>query len=284
MTAHKASVPDLPQRVLLIGIDGVRTDIVNRVELPHLDRLRSQGGFREMTIDTEDISISGPMWSTILTGHTRSTHGVDNNETLPATRLPDIFSQLLDQGALAMPVALASWPPLTSRAGCGPIINPQKVRCYAEPAVREDIAEYQVGDENVMHAAVRYLGFPEVDGAFVYFGLVDEVGHAYGLGDEYEKALQQVDSQIGEVIRALDKRADRDQWLVMVTTDHGQTESGSHGGSSSAECSVWVICNDTNALSWIHKPSDIAPAISWAYKTQSHEKAAPKMMHEIGQT
>ena len=167
-----------------------------------------------------------------------------------------------------MPVALASWPPLTSRAGCGPIINPQNVRCYTEPTVREDIAEYQIGDENVMRAAIRYLGVPEVDGAFVYFGLVDEVGHAHGVGDEYEKALQQVDRQFGEVLRALDQRADRDQWMVMVTTDHGQTESGSHGGDSSAECSVWVICSDDSALTRIHKPSDIARTIAWVYTTQ----------------
>ena len=268
MTAHKARVLDLPQRVLVIGIDGVRTDIVNRLELPHLDGLRVQGGFREMTIEEDDISISGPMWSTILTGYSRSAHGVDNNQDAPVTRAPDVFSQLLDQGALAMPVALASWPPLTSRAGCGPIIDPQMVRCYTEPVVREDIAEYQVGDANVMHAAVRYLGVPEVDGAFVYFGLVDEVGHACGVGEEYQKALQQVDRQIGEVLRALDQRADRDQWIVMVTTDHGQTESGTHGGNSPAECSVWVICNDQSILSHIHKPSDIAPTIARAYTTQ----------------
>lgn len=276
MTAQQARVPDLAQRVLLIGIDGVRTDIVNRLELPHLDRVRAQGGLREMTIEEEDVSISGPMWSTILTGHNRSTHGVDNNEDLPAIRMPDIFSQLLGQGALTMPVALASWPPLTSRAGCGPIINPQNVRCYTEPAVREDITAYQIGDENVMHAAIRYLGVPEVDAAFVYFGLVDEVGHAYGVGEEYEKAMQQVDRQVGEVLAALDKRADRDQWIVMITTDHGQTESGHHGGDSSAECSVWVISNDKSALSRMHKPSDIAPTISWAYATQADQQVAQR--------
>lgn len=268
MTAHEADMSELSQRVLLIGIDGVRTDILKRLELPHLDELRTQGGFREMTIEEEDISISGPMWSTILTGQSRRAHGVENNHDVPVTRVPDIFSQLLDQGALAMPVALASWPPLTSRAGCGPIINPQKVRCHTEPVVSEDLSEYRAGDENVMHAAVRYLGVPEVDGAFVYFGLVDEVGHAYGVGHEYETALQQVDQQIGEVLRALEQRGDRDQWLVLVTTDHGQTESGSHGGDSSAECSVWVISDDEGALSRIEKPSDIAATIAWAYTTQ----------------
>lgn len=273
MTTHNASMSAPPPRVLLIGIDGVRTDILNRLDLPHLDRLRVEGGLREMTIDEDDVSISGPMWSTILTGKSRSAHGVENNADVPATRVPDVFTQLVDQEALAMPVALASWPPLTSRAGCGPIINPQKVRCYTEPLVREDITEYQVGDEKVMHAAVRYLGVPQVDGAFVYFGLVDEVGHAYGVGDEYEQALQQVDRQIGEVLRALERRADRERWLVLVTTDHGQTESGTHGGTSPAESSVWVISNDESALSQIQTPSDIAPTIALAY-TARRELAA----------
>lgn len=254
-----------PSRVLLIGIDGVRPDMLVRAETPNLDALAALGGFKEMQIDDRGISISGPMWSTILTGTWPSEHGVMDNHDEPAQRVPDVFTRLRRAGASHMPVAVASWPPLTSRTGCGPVIDPSEVRTYTAPLVSEHAEDYIEADRAVRDTAVAWLGLAEVDAAFVYFGIVDEIGHSHGVGRPYTEAIQLVDSQVGDVLRVLGGRADRAAWAVLVTTDHGHLDAGGHGGRTLEECAVWALSDRAELLAQIHAPNDLSPAIERLY-------------------
>lgn len=252
-------------RVLLLAIDGVRPDVLEQAITPNLDALAARGGFKPMRIGDEGITISGPMWSTILTGAWPAEHGVTENTLEPVQRVPDVFTRLRRAGASRMPVALASWPPLTSRTGCGPVIDPNEVRAYAAPLVTEHADDYFDADQQVLGAAIEWLGVPEVDAAFVYFGIVDEIGHSLGIGSSYREAIELVDSQIGELLSALDERKDRADWCVLVTTDHGHVKAGGHGGRSPEECAIWAISDNAEVLAQIDAPNEIAAAIERVY-------------------
>ena len=74
-----------PQRVLMIGIDGVRPDALAAARTPNLDRLIRTGAFTDTTqiLGTrysKNDTISGPGWSSILTGVWADKHGVHDNE------------------------------------------------------------------------------------------------------------------------------------------------------------------------------------------------------------
>ncbi|WP_411721641.1 alkaline phosphatase family protein [Mycetocola sp.] len=252
-------------KVLLVGIDGVRRDVLERIATPHIDAIAKRGGRKAIDIDERCRTISGPMWTTILTGAFPERHGVEDNRHPPESRVPDVFSRLAMAGKIHMPIAATSWPPLTSRAGCGPIIDPSLVRVYTAPLVKEDFEAYFEGDIKVRDAAVEFLSIAEVDAAFVYFGLVDEVGHSEGVGHSYAKALQRCDEHVGIVMEALSARADRDDWSVVVTTDHGHVDAGGHGGSSAGECEIWALSDSEPLLSLITGPQDIAAAIESVY-------------------
>lgn len=251
-------------KVLLIGIDGVRRDVLQRIAPPHLTALAARGGFRALHIDARGHTVSGPMWSTLFTGTYPAVHGVHNNATPPATRVPDVWSTLVAAGHLVAPFAATSWPPLSSRVGCGPLIDPAQVRAFTAPLVREDHEAYAVGDAQVCDAAIALLGLPETDAAFVYFGQVDEVGHHLGVGEAYETAIRTCDALVGEVLAALDARPDRAQWIVAVTTDHGHTDAGGHGGRSPAECETWVLSDSAAFVAQVTAPHELAPAIARA--------------------
>jgi predicted AlkP superfamily pyrophosphatase or phosphodiesterase len=70
------------RKVLIIGIDGCRADAL-KLEMdsghaPHLDSL-AKNGFYTMDSWHEDITWSGPSWSSIMTGVYHLKHGVTNN-------------------------------------------------------------------------------------------------------------------------------------------------------------------------------------------------------------
>src|SRR5262249_2131553 len=73
------------KKVLFIGIDGCRFDAVKAVDAPNLDRLMAEGCYDadcQILGDryTGNDTVSGPGWSSILTGVWADKHGVDNND------------------------------------------------------------------------------------------------------------------------------------------------------------------------------------------------------------
>ena len=73
----RAKIPlnERTPKILLIGIDGVRVDVLADVSTPNLDALSAVGLFTAETRTTTP-SISGPAWSSMLTGVWPEKHGV----------------------------------------------------------------------------------------------------------------------------------------------------------------------------------------------------------------
>jgi len=66
------------QKVLVIGIDGCRSDALLMASTPAIDGLISNGIFSPDGLNT-DVTYSGPGWSAILTGVWSDKHLVTNN-------------------------------------------------------------------------------------------------------------------------------------------------------------------------------------------------------------
>lgn len=82
-------------KVMMIGIDGVRPDILSSAHTPNLDRL-AQGGVYTPSARTGSPSVSGPGWSSFLTGVWPDKHGVTDNEFQGKAydRFPDVLTRL----------------------------------------------------------------------------------------------------------------------------------------------------------------------------------------------
>ena len=81
----RGSEPTIPKgRVLVIGIDGVRPDALQIADTPAIDELITAGAFTKNTKILGDRyrdneTISGPGWSSFLTGVWADKHGVNDN-------------------------------------------------------------------------------------------------------------------------------------------------------------------------------------------------------------
>ncbi len=233
--AEEARTP----KVLILGIDGCRTDALRAAEAPNLHRLMAEGAVSENNDvlgerSTGADTVSGPGWSSILTGVWADKHGVLDNQfrTPKFEAYPDMLRRIKQVRPEAHTAALVTWKPLadyvmTEAAGCRLVLN-------------GDQEGYVPGDRLVTAAAVELLSNQNPDLLFAYLGQVDMAGHGHGFHPDvpqYRDALAQVDRHVGEILEAIKKRpnAAKEDWLVIVCTDHGGRGKGHGGGHTQPE-------------------------------------------------
>jgi predicted AlkP superfamily pyrophosphatase or phosphodiesterase len=224
-------------KLLLVGIDGLRVDDALRPgAAPHLAELVAGGAIASVRMPVP--TISGPGWSTLLTGARPEAHLVVDN-TFHGHRLfekPDLLSQASFDDPTCTTFAAAGWPPLVDPAGPGPVLRSrpdQQATGQHRVVVRDgEVYGYRYADgEIAAWARLALGGGPDV--SFVYLGEVDEAAHLHGaLSAECAAAVTRVDAHLGSVVARVRQRADLtgESWLVAVTTDHGHLDEGGHGG------------------------------------------------------
>lgn len=103
------------------------------------------------------------------------------------------------------------------------------------------------------------------DDVFVHLDEVDGAGHSTGTnGAAYGAALAKADGELGQILAAVEARPSDEEWLIVVTADHGHTPTGGHGGSTPAEREVFVIAAGPGIEPGVRddvKLTDIAPTM-----------------------
>ena len=230
-------------KILLVGIDGLNLNTALESGLaPNLKSLHKKGFFT--WLETAVPTLSGPSWSTLLTGATYSEHQVSDNLFLnhELNSFPDFLSLAANQNSEFKTFAAAGWPPLIDPAGIGPVIR-QRVedqrRGHHRLVVRDgETYGYIKIDAEIANFSNYYINRHGPHASFVYFCDVDDAGHIYGSEhEEYLSAIGRVDSYLGRLLMSVKERVEQhnEEWIVAVVTDHGHKPEGGHGGDSPAE-------------------------------------------------
>jgi len=236
-------------KILLIGIDGLILDrAIDSGSAPTLASLKTEGFYAPLLVDPP--TWSGPIWSTILTGTVNNQHGVKDNRFHGHNLLffPDLLSQAYYQDQTTTTFAAAGWPPLVDPRGLGPIIHErseQQLTYMHRVIVRDgETYGYKAIDAEINTAAVFAVEKFGHDVNFVYFCGADEAGHLHGVLEEpYFTAIARIDGYLARLEAAVTRRAEQrdEQWLIVVTTDHGHVDEGGHGGDSDQERASFLI-------------------------------------------
>ena len=219
-----ASGAEQQKKVLYLGIDGCRFDALRVANTPHLDRLIDQGCYDDQTqilgkrYQGND-TISGPGWSSILTGVWADKHGVNDNQFRGKNyeRFPHFFSRLKEVQPEARTVSVVTWGPIHEH-----IVSAADV----DISVSTDDADYERADAEGADHVVQALAESDSTVVFYYIGQVDETGHKYGFHPSvppYIEAIERADALVGRVLKALEARESyaNEAWLILVTSDHG---------------------------------------------------------------
>ena len=230
------------RHVLVIGVDGVRFDLLGPEATPVIWGFGSLGFLGPVPIDETTPTWSGPCWATIATGCGVDGHGITGND-LTGHRLaehPD-FVSLATRAGLPTLLAVSGWPPLALAEDGGPL--------FAEASRREFVAVAEVSLEawDAADEAVTRLAASIVTGegprvSFVYLGAVDFAGHALGAGAAYREAARAADRRVGRLAAAVRSRPgyEEEGWTTVVVTDHGHLDLGGHGGREPEVATAWA--------------------------------------------
>lgn len=235
-------------KVLLIGIDGVRPDVLAEVATPNMDALAASGWYTAEARTTTP-SVSGPSWSSMLTGVWPEKHGVTDNTFAGRdyATWPGFLTRVERERPELSTFAALDWLPLAELPEGGPVV----------PATVDERAIFDGYDHGwaeadgmVTASAVRHLGEADPDAMFVYLGNPDETSHRHGsIGVEYRDAIALSDEHVGMLIDAVRARPGfaGEDWLVLISTDHGRREDGGHGGDSPEEMTIFILASGLGA-------------------------------------
>ena len=248
-SANASQIGDpLPTHVLLIGVDGA-----NMSEILEYAYDEPTSGFRILmdqgvtgtTSFVGHTTLSGPSWSTILTGAWDDKTGVFNNIFSPAPydSWPTAINLIEYNEPDVDTAVIANWQYINDIADAG-----------GYPADVNDFVAFDTSwedtDDLVAQRTIDLINTTSAsDSAFVfsYQVAVDEAGHEAG-GDspEYRAALINTSENIAAIMVAIDAWEAANpgqQWTVITTTDHGhQPQVGfGHGFNSPRETSSFVI-------------------------------------------
>lgn len=220
------------RKVLFIGVDGVRSDALQQANTPTWDSLCASGLYTYTSWHV-GITVSGPSWSSMLTGVWHGKHGVTNNN-YTGSNFNDYpyFTTLAKQYRTDLKTAqVTSWDPMSS-------------------AVYNDGWDSKIvvpSDDACEAAGIAQLADADLDVLFIHIDDCDAQGHGNGFSPtvaSYMNQVEYVDGQLRRILNALKSRANygNEEWMVIMTTDHGGIGTG-HGGPTRVEREIWWVAS-----------------------------------------
>jgi len=236
--------------VLVVGVDGVRFDLVGPDTMPSVWKLGQAGFLAPVPVDEATPTWSGPCWATIATGTGVDGHAITGND-LTGHRLaehPDFVTRATRAGLPTL-LAVSGWPPLALAEDGGPLFAeatrreftavPETSLTWDSPG-ETSLAAWDAADEATTGTAAAILAGQAPRVSFVYLGAVDITGHAAGAGTAYQAAARAADQRVGRLLAAVRSRPARENWTIVVVTDHGHLDEGGHGGREPEVTTAWA--------------------------------------------
>ncbi len=209
------------KRVLLLGIDGCRPDALMKANTPNIDKLMADGKYSLNVDRGAHDTWSGAGWSTMLTGVWPDKHGVHDNLFGGKNygEYPHFLCRVKEKSSCFKTASIVHYADLNTE--------------IASPCNPDVIIDFD-DDVQVAEAVKNYLNDCNMDVVFVNFDDVDHAGHTRGFHPDipqYIDAIESVDGFFGPILQAVYDRElnNNEDWLIVVSTDHGGKIDGTHG-------------------------------------------------------
>ncbi|MEB1147218.1 ectonucleotide pyrophosphatase/phosphodiesterase [Xanthomonas campestris pv. campestris] len=228
-TAAQAATAAAPHTLLLISIDGLRADMLDRGITPALSEL-ARDGVRAQWMTPSYPSLTFPNHYTLVTGMRPDHHGIVHN----SMRDPALGGFWLSKqdavsdarwwggeplwvGAENAGLHAATWSWPGSEAAIQGV-RPTQWRHYEEGVsleARVDTVRGWLASSGTQHNTLVTL----------YFEHVDEAGHDHGPeSQEYANSVRAVDAAIGRLLAGMQRDGTRARTNIIVVSDHGMAE------------------------------------------------------------
>ena len=273
------------RKVVFVIADGIPLDIIQAQPMPRLKQLTQNGGLVSAYVGgekggySETPTISAVGYNSLLTGTWVNKHNVwDNDIAEPNYNYWNVFRYLKTVFSDKKTAIFSTWEDnrtklIGSVSEAAGKIQPDFVfDGYELDTIQfphdKNGHFYNKIDDFVMEKACSTINQSAPDLSWIYLEYTDEMGHRHGDSPEFLNALSKLDSQIGKLWESIQYREKNfnEEWLIIITTDHGRDTFGyHHGNQSNRERNTWMATNYAGMNQYFKNQQpgivDIAPTI-----------------------
>ncbi|MDD6253759.1 MAG: alkaline phosphatase family protein [Candidatus Cryptobacteroides sp.] len=260
---HFANNESPVRKAVYVVIDGVPADMIERLDLPNIQEIASKGSYGRSYVGgtvghyDETPTISAVGYMDILTGTWVNKHNVPGNSNLePNYNYWSLFRIAKEQDREVKTGLFSSWTdnrtvligegkPDTDSLTIDYVFDGYDADYDSFPIKEHELRIFDI-DEHVSKMAALCIRNEAPDLSWVYLWYTDDAGHIFGNGSIFDEFTKLADVQIGRVWDAVKYRESNynEEWMIIVTTDHGRDYKGyHHGGQSERERTTWIAAN-----------------------------------------
>ncbi len=241
------------KKVVIIGYDGCRADILAEkkdegavnylLENGASINLLYCGGVNYPAENTQDTS-TAPGWCSIVTGQWADVTGITGNGITKEIEPKTLMTSLVEDGTIDSSSFITKWK--------GHFTNDDSTyKAEMEYCEENNINvefELRKNKKDIHTGAMEEITSADCsDFVFIVYEDTDSAGHDFGFSYNnpvYKEAFNTEDFYGYEVIKAIESRKtyEAEDWLIIVTSDHGGVGTG-HGGASIQERMTFVVTN-----------------------------------------
>ena len=241
------------KKVAIIGYDGCRADILAEKQdsgaINYLLKngasinLSYCGGVNYPSKNTQATS-TAPGWCSILTGVWADVHGVTDNDIVKAVEPKTLITSLVEDGTINSSTFITKWNGHFSRDNSTYL----EEKSYCEKNNLNVEFHFCESEKDIHISAIEEISNEDcADFVFIIYENTDTAGHGSDFSYNnltYKDAFKTEDTYGYEIIKTIEARDsyNTEDWLIIVTSDHGGIVSG-HGGSSIQERMTFVVMN-----------------------------------------
>jgi predicted AlkP superfamily pyrophosphatase or phosphodiesterase len=219
------------EHVVLISIDGLRPDAIDKAGAKNLQALIQRGAWCPKA-ETIRPSITLPSHTSMITGLDYQRHGVTWNDYRPGHLQHPTVLSLAKQAGLSTAMYIG-------KDKLGYLAAPGAVDLLtgAAPAPHEMVTALDLAkDFEVSWPKQKF------DLTFVHLADPDSAGHQYQwMSPAYLEAVRAADEAVGRMIKTVENTGVGESTMFIVTADHGGSGS-SHADSTPENVTIPWIC------------------------------------------
>ena len=202
--------------VLLIVLDGLPAYVMDNPELmPTLANWTDFGA--KANVSTSEITLTGPCTKEMSTGISASPIDAMRNWEIQYEGKDDAFHYALEENMSVAFTGFYVWSNLFTDN-----------RFNHQTIYDSGFSDVYDADDKIISNVNKWLIGQTHDLMVAHLGGTDHAGHIYGTNsDEYKEKMLHLDNQLNQIKNSLPE-----DWTLMITADHGMSESGGHAIST----------------------------------------------------